>query len=169
VRLALGGPMAVGKTTLGRGLAAHLALPFVDLDERIVQTAGRSVAELFEQEGEAGFRARELRALAEALTGPRFVLALGGGALHSPGAPEQVSARARLLMLWAPFAELSPRLGAGPGRPLQAEAEARFDRRAPLEARLGERVDLSGLSASAALSTLLGVVASAGAPGGARA
>lgn len=144
--------MAVGKSTLGRALAAHHGLPFVDLDEQIAEAAGRGVAELFAVEGEAAFRARERAALEGALEAPRFVLALGGGALHSPGVPARVQARARLLMLWAPFAELEPRLG---DRPLRAEAEARYWARAPAEAAWGERVDLTGLSPGEALLALL--------------
>src|SRR5262249_10128391 len=58
-RVVLVGFMAVGKTTLGRALAAQLGWDFVDLDDEIEAAAGRTIAELFRDEGEAAFRARE--------------------------------------------------------------------------------------------------------------
>jgi len=57
--LILIGPMGAGKSSLGRRLAAHFGLRFVDTDEIIVQHTGASIATIFEYEGEAGFRQRE--------------------------------------------------------------------------------------------------------------
>src|SRR5579872_2963740 len=76
--------MGAGKTRLGREAAARLRRPFVDLDADIVEQAGMSIPELFEREGESGFRAREEQAAARALAStPPAVIALGGGALGS--------------------------------------------------------------------------------------
>ncbi|MFT4177927.1 MAG: shikimate kinase [Thermomonas sp.] len=75
------GPMGSGKSTLGPALAARLELGFVDLDARIVADAGCSIARIFADEGEAGFRIRESRALAEALADAPAVIATGGGAV----------------------------------------------------------------------------------------
>src|SRR5450755_42182 len=74
------GFMATGKTTVGRILAARLGWRLVDLDDVIAREAGRTVPEIFEAEGEAGFRAREARALAAASAERRAVVATGGGA-----------------------------------------------------------------------------------------
>lgn len=74
------GPMAVGKSSVGRELARRLEQPFHDLDALIVERAGRSIPEIFEAEGESGFRALEAQVLAESLETLTGVLALGGGA-----------------------------------------------------------------------------------------
>ena len=57
------GYMGSGKTTMGRKLARALGLDFVDMEEVIVSRAGRSIPEIFEAEGEAGFRALEAEVL----------------------------------------------------------------------------------------------------------
>jgi shikimate kinase len=77
--LVLVGPMGAGKSTIGRRLAARLGLPFTDMDARIEARAGATVTQLFEREGEAGFRAREREMLVEALHGASGVVAAGGG------------------------------------------------------------------------------------------
>jgi shikimate kinase len=70
-----------GKSTIGKGLAQKLQLPFMDLDEQIVKYTGKPIKEIFEQEGEESFRITETRLL-EAITvgNTRFVMATGGGA-----------------------------------------------------------------------------------------
>lgn len=82
--LILIGPMGAGKTTIGKRLARALGLPFVDLDAHIEGDCGAAIPLIFDLEGEAGFREREHRALAEVLAGPPVVLATGGGAILRP-------------------------------------------------------------------------------------
>lgn len=74
------GYMGCGKSTVGRLLAKHLALPFIDLDEYLSETYGRSVPNLFLEHGEIGFRKLEKRALDDLLASTKAsVLSLGGG------------------------------------------------------------------------------------------
>lgn len=84
----LAGMMGSGKSTVGRALAERMGATFVDLDARIEQVFGRTIAVLFE-EGEESFRARERDALRSLLAEPGFgeraiVVALGGGAVLDP-------------------------------------------------------------------------------------
>ena len=83
-RIILCGFMGCGKSTIGRLLAQRLGFSFVDTDEYIEQQANRSVAELFAQEGEAGFRRRETDACRALAACPRLVVAAGGGTLLAP-------------------------------------------------------------------------------------
>lgn len=79
-RLFLIGMPGAGKTTLGRALATAYQLPFLDLDEEIVQREQRSVSEIFAQDGEEYFRQREADVLREVIAAyPSLVLATGGG------------------------------------------------------------------------------------------
>ncbi len=74
-----------GKSTVGEIVAARLGLRFVDLDEIVVDAAGRSIPEIFELEGEAGFRARERDALLALVeSGDGGVVATGGGIVTTP-------------------------------------------------------------------------------------
>jgi shikimate kinase len=80
--LLLVGFMGAGKTTVGRELSRATGCEFVDLDDVIVERAGKSVAEIFAQEGEASFRNHEKEALRQVLGELRqrsTVIALGGG------------------------------------------------------------------------------------------
>ncbi len=80
-RFFLVGFMGTGKTTVGRQVAERMGLSFVDLDERIEQTSGMGVSEIFAREGEDGFRRRESQTLEELIEKPEpVVVATGGGA-----------------------------------------------------------------------------------------
>jgi shikimate kinase len=83
------GFMGAGKTSVGRMLAEQLHWRFVDLDDLVVAREGRSIAQIFDEAGEAGFRSRESAALHELLSelksSGEAVVALGGGALSQPG------------------------------------------------------------------------------------
>ena len=74
-----------GKTTVGRIVAQRLGWEFVDVDEWIVGEAGCSIADIFANEGEAGFRAREARGVQWAIGQPGRVVSVGGGAVESDG------------------------------------------------------------------------------------
>ena len=80
MRIALIGYMGCGKSTAGKLLAERLNLPFIDLDKEIEHREGKSIPEIFAQQGEAGFRERESAALNHALAGTTdFILSVGGG------------------------------------------------------------------------------------------
>jgi shikimate kinase len=69
-----------GKTAVGTALARRLGVEFRDSDEEIVKAANRSIAEIFERDGEAFFREKEAQVIARLLSGPPGVLSTGGGA-----------------------------------------------------------------------------------------
>lgn len=70
-----------GKTTIGKKLADRLWIKFVDTDDLVVQQAGKSIREIFEQDGEDRFREMEIRAVRDAVGRTDHVIALGGGAV----------------------------------------------------------------------------------------
>ncbi len=78
-RLFLIGLPGSGKTTMGKELAKELAYTFIDLDDRIVFSAGKSIPEIFTQDGEERFREIERDELRK-IVGERCVIATGGGA-----------------------------------------------------------------------------------------
>jgi shikimate kinase len=107
----LTGFMGSGKTTLGRLLAKRLRWQFLDLDGLLERRAGRSVAAIFAESGEAEFRRLESEALVEALRASEVVLALGGGTLETaPNAAMLSTAeRTHVVLLSAPFPVLYER------------------------------------------------------------
>ncbi len=96
--IVLVGMMGVGKSSVGRRLAARLAIPFVDADTEIEKAAGMSIADIFSHQGEAYFRNGEARVIARLLeTGPQ-VLAAGGGAFMNPNTRDLI--RAKGISVW---------------------------------------------------------------------
>ena len=128
--LFLVGPMGAGKSTIGRRLAAHLALPFIDLDEEIERRNGVSVALIFELEGEAGFRQRETRLIEELSERDGIVLATGGGAVLDSTNRHLLHAHGFVLYLATSVAHQLYRLARDGKRPLLQAP----DRRERLEA-----------------------------------
>ncbi len=116
--LALVGLMGVGKTTIGKRLAEHFGLPFVDADEEIERAAGQSVADIFTHYGEAAFRDGEQKVISRLLEGETRVLATGGGALTHPKTRERLKERAITLWLRTDIKVLARRVANKPHRPL---------------------------------------------------
>jgi shikimate kinase len=83
-RLVLIGPRGSGKSTVGRILAAKLGWSFIDADEYLETAAGRTIAAIFKEEGEAGFRDREASVLADLCGLDNIVVASGGGVVLRP-------------------------------------------------------------------------------------
>lgn len=78
--IVLVGMMGVGKSTIGRRLAARLKIPFVDVDDEIIVSANMEIADIFERHGEAHFREGERKVIQRLLDGTEKVIATGGGA-----------------------------------------------------------------------------------------
>lgn len=97
--VALVGLRGAGKTTVGRLLAGLVKLPFIDTDEAVEAEAGQSIRQIFETEGEAGFRARERRAIQAATSGGPAVIAVGGGAVEDPANVADLKAAAEVVWL----------------------------------------------------------------------
>jgi shikimate kinase len=112
--IALIGPRGCGKTTVGQILARLLGGECVDTDELVAQRAGRSIAEVFAAEGEAGFRKRESQAVREVMEKPPVVISVGGGAVLHQQNVDMLRAVAVLVWLTAPAEVLYQRISTDP-------------------------------------------------------
>ncbi|PAZ11070.1 shikimate kinase [Streptomyces sp. SA15] len=111
--------MGVGKSTVGRLLAERLGVGYRDTDEDIVAEQGRSIAEIFVDEGEPAFRAIEKRAVHTALAEHDGVLALGGGAILDADTRALLAGQ-RVVYLSMEVDEAVKRTGLNVARPLLA-------------------------------------------------
>jgi shikimate kinase len=150
--ITLTGFMGSGKTTVGKVLADFLGCPFMDLDELVVKKAGKSIPEIFAQDGEPAFReleARLLRQTVEKYAESTAVLALGGGAILAPASAALLRDKTVCIYLRATLDTLLSRLaGETAGRPLADSAlAARLASREPLyEETAHVIIDTDGLS-----------------------
>ncbi len=118
------GPPASGKSTVGQLLADSLALPFVDLDQRIEKRSGMTVTEIFDKKRESGFRELEQDQLREVLNLDWGVIALGGGTLLDPENRARVEAAGPIICLSASPEALLERLSSTTiERPLLADGK----------------------------------------------
>ncbi|GAB2544125.1 shikimate kinase [Brachybacterium huguangmaarense] len=134
-RAVLIGPMAAGKTSVGRRLAQLWGVPFTDLDREVEITAGLPVPEIFAREGEEAFRRREADALARLLVTHTGVLALGGGAPLTPRSAAALAQHA-VVLLEIDEETATRRLRGGAGRPLLAGEDPLERWRTLAEARM---------------------------------
>jgi shikimate kinase len=96
--IVLVGMMGVGRSSIGRRLAARLGVPFVDADAEIEKAAGMSITDIFARHGEADFRSGEARVIARLLDGGPQVLATGGGAVMN--ADTRAAIKAKGVSIW---------------------------------------------------------------------
>jgi shikimate kinase len=116
-RAVLVGPMGAGKTTVGRILAERWGVAVRDTDHDVERAAGKTVQDIFVDDGEPVFRALEKEAVATALSEHDGVLALGGGAVLDPDTRALLAGHP-VVFLKVGLADASKRVGLGQGRPL---------------------------------------------------
>jgi len=150
--LVITGFMATGKTTVGRGVAARLGRPFVDMDALIAERAGCSIPEIFRRYGEVTFRQLE-RALCEELA-PRegLVIATGGGALVDEANRNMLARQGILICLDCEIPTLLRRLRNVADRPMlwgenpEQRLRALWAKRQAAYAAIPHHVDTTSLS-----------------------
>lgn len=130
------GPMGAGKTTVGGLVARRLGTSVRDSDHDVEATAGRSIADIFVDDGEEAFRALEREAVADALERHDGVLALGGGAVLDPGTRDRLAGH-EVVFLRVGLSDAVKRVGLGTSRPLllgnvRGRIKALLDERTPV-------------------------------------
>lgn len=135
-RVVLVGPMGAGKTTVAGLLGEAWGLPVRDTDADVEAAEGRTISDIFVDDGEAHFRALEAKAVADALASHEGVLALGGGAVLDPATRELLEGH-QVVFLRVGLTEAVKRVGLGAGRPMllggvRARIKALLDERTPV-------------------------------------
>lgn len=138
--------MGAGKTTVGRQLARRLARRFVDSDHEIETRTGVRIPVIFEIEGEAGFRQRESRVIADLAAESGLVVATGGGAVLDPENRAHLRQSGLVVYLCVPPTVLFERTRHDQNRPLLkvadplARLQALYDQRDPLYREVADLV-----------------------------
>jgi shikimate kinase len=156
------GLMGAGKTTIGRLLARRLKREFVDSDHEIEGRCGVRVSVIFDIEGEAGFRAREVVVIDEVTARNGIVLATGGGAVLDAASRGHLASRGTVIYLHSAPAHLWERTRHDKSRPLLANADPKrrleelYRQRDPLYREVADLVvDTGRQSASTLVRRLL--------------
>lgn len=117
-RIFLCGFMGAGKTTIGQKLASGLDTAFIDLDDKIIEIAGKSIPEVFEDSGEAAFRTTERRALLDVARNFKGIVALGGGSLQNQHMLDHIKLNGLLIFIETPISVILDRISNDENRPL---------------------------------------------------
>jgi len=150
-RVVLVGTMGAGKTTVGALLAEAWGVGFRDTDQDVEARAGKSVQDIFVDEGEQEFRAQERAAVVDALATHDGVLALGGGAVLD-AETRALLAGHRVVFLRVGISDAAQRVGLGVARPLllgnvRGRVKQLIEERTPVYEGLATYVvDTDGLS-----------------------
>lgn len=174
-RVVLVGPPGSGKTTTGRSLAGRLGVDWRDTDADVEATAGKSISDIFVDDGEPHFRALEREAVTTALAIHRGVLALGGGAVLDPLTEAALAAYSAaggtVVFLDVTLAHVAPRVGFNQARPLllgnpRAKWQTLMEARRPVYERVaGVHVHTDGKTPSQVSLEIVRVLAPAQTPG----
>lgn len=161
-RIILIGPMGSGKTTIGQLVAKELQIPFRDTDQVIEERVGKSVSDIFLEDGEDEFRAIEKKVLRDELLTDGTVLALGGGAPISVDAQSALRAIASpVIYLDISLAAVAPRIGFNRDRPLllhnpRGQWQSLMEARRPIYESIADSViDVNEKSESEIVSLVL--------------
>ncbi len=132
-RIVFAGYRGTGKTEVGRIVAQELGIPFIDTDSRIEQATGRSIPDIFHEDGEERFRAVERQVIA-GLPLENVVISTGGGAVCDPANMENLRKRSVMVLLVADINTIEKRLAEKPrppltNLPLREEIAATMERR----------------------------------------
>ena len=133
--IALIGFMGTGKSSVGRLVADQLHFTFLDTDDVLVSRAGKSITEIFAQEGEAAFREKESSLVQELAPRTRTVISTGGGLPVNPANLASLKTHALVMCLWASAEKVHERVRGQSHRPLLNDADALAKIRALLAAR----------------------------------
>jgi shikimate kinase len=163
--LYLTGMMGSGKSVTGKCLAQYAGYSFVDLDERIQEKLGRSINEIFENEGEGFFREQETAALKETAAAGNCVVATGGGAVLRPENIEMMKRSGKIIFLETSLGVLWERVKTKKDRPLLKgqdplkNLEKIFsDRRAAYEKSADLKVNSDGKTAEAVAHDIMALL-----------
>lgn len=118
VNLYLVGFMGTGKTTVGRAVAQRLGFQAMDSDHEIERKTGRTVAQIFAEQGEAAFRALERKVIESGHPARGVVLACGGGLVVQPGMLELLRGKGVIICLHASLETILRRTAPSRARPL---------------------------------------------------
>ena len=124
--LALGGFMGVGKSTIGKVIAAKSGYQFIDSDVEISQKLDMSISDIFQEYGEVYFRQHESSMISDLTCKKNIVLALGGGTLHHQDNLKKIESAFTIIVLDAPFQFLKYRIK---DRPLFSNAQSLYNKR----------------------------------------
>lgn len=164
-RVILIGPMGSGKTTIGQLLASNLGITFRDTDHVIEERAGKTVSDIFLEDGEDEFRILEKKVLRDELLSDDTVLALGGGAPISVDAQSALRAIASpVVYLDISLATVAPRIGFNRDRPLllhnpRGQWQTLMEARRPIYESIADSIiDVNEKSESEIVSLILEVL-----------
>ena len=156
------GPMGAGKTTVGSLLAKAMGREFFDSDAVLQERTGVTVSEIFEREGEQGFRRREREVIAELVQRKNIVLATGGGAVLDADNRRLLASRGTVIHLHASVEAQLCYLRADRSRPLLQRGDPqeilkRLSReREPLYRELRDyQVNMDGLTVRTACENIV--------------
>jgi shikimate kinase len=135
MKIILIGFMGAGKSSVGKRLAKKMEVPFFEMDQMIIEKAGKSIQEIFEQEGEIFFRELEQQVSMEISEKSSGVVSTGGGVVMNNVSMGYLKKGTKLIYLKAGFDTIVNRIGGSKERPLfkdQAKAQELYQLREPL-------------------------------------